>query len=103
MSSFWPYAAQLEGKTLYTEKRNKPFKVIRVTEESLVIELGTKANPRSYRRATIEDGCQASLNRSAISTDVLREEGVTKRKSSLTYLPVIIRELLRIAATAKTV
>ena len=98
MEKLWTQAKRLEGRTLYTQTRRRPFKVASVTDAHLTIEHGTRGNTRSYERGAIEAACRVGLSGGKLSAEALRATGVTDRsESDLTYLPVITRALLESA------
>lgn len=50
--NIWSRIKALEGKTLYTTKQRKPFKVVSVDQQMVVLSIGPRAKPD---RITISD------------------------------------------------
>jgi hypothetical protein len=100
MNTFWEYAKQLEGTTLYTSKRKSPFRVIHVGEKKLIIQYDT-GGTTMYSRKVIEAACQELLNGGEVTGKNMSDAGVASSKSNHPYPPVIAEAILQYERNAK--
>ncbi len=93
MESIWAKTKKLAGTTLYTATDKKPFAVIQVDENELVMQ---PKGGRRYRvtRTRIEKACLHRLRDGEVPGKSLAKAGI-KIKQSYTYLPIIVDAILQ--------
>jgi hypothetical protein len=85
----WPEIQALEGKTLRTLDRRKPFEIVMVAEKQVVLKVST-GKVRTVRRSEIEDAfCELTLR------GTLSRSGIHERHSPYNpaYVAAILAEL----------
>lgn len=87
---YWLLAKKLEGKTLYTPKRQTPFEIVKVSDTSLKLRRRT-GTTYSYAKKMLEACCDHKLNGGEITVASLHKAGIVgKDKGEYSYLPAII-------------
>jgi hypothetical protein len=85
----WPQIQALEGKTLHTLDRRKPFEIVMVAEKQVVLKVST-GKIRTVRRSEIEGAfCELTLR------GTLSRSGIHERHSPYNpaYVAAILAEL----------
>jgi hypothetical protein len=94
MSDIWNKVQKLEGKTLYTSARNKPFDVVEVRPDRIVFT--PRNGSGAYRwadRRQIETAYQlAGSNNNYITAIIVQEKYPNDRNSS--YIAAIVNIIL---------
>ena len=92
MDSIWANTKKLEGTTLYTATHKKPFEIIQVDEDALVMQ---PRGGRPYRvtRARIEKAWRHMLSDGKVPGKSLAKAGMKIARSYI-YLPIIVEAIL---------
>ena len=85
----WPQIQALEGKTLQTLDRHKPFEVVMVAESRVTLKVST-GKIRTVRRKEIEDAFRELTLGGAISRSEIRER---HSQWNPAYVAAILAEL----------
>ena len=84
----WNRVMDLEGFTLHTSGRNKPFNIIEVTDQKCVIKVESTGKLRSIQRKEFEDALKIG-EISSLNTSVLRQKGASEANPA--YVMAILR------------
>jgi hypothetical protein len=96
VESYWDTARRLAGTELRTASRLKPFRIVEVDDESLIVEYGEQGGRRNYPREKVEAGCAVCEAAGNFSTATLAGAGITERDGSeMTYLPRVIERIVQ--------
>ena len=71
---FWQHIRALEGQMLHTLKQGKPFQVVRVSDESVLIYLQSTRNERLIARKQLEASFQHLQIHRELTLDVIDKE-----------------------------
>lgn len=90
MSNIWTRIRQLEGQTLYTAARQRPFRIDRVSNRLIFYTLGSTGNERSSLRETFEQIDNLGLKQHEITRGRVDEEITTADRFNTSYVHAIL-------------
>ena len=86
----WDKIKKLIGCTIYTVGRNKPFKIIDVTETTCTIKVESSGKPRSIQKKEFENALRVG-NVSSLTPSLLRQKGASEVNPA--YVVAILKRI----------
>lgn len=90
MRSLWQKVKELEGKTLHTLARHKPFEIVMVTETDCFVKVGSTGKIRPIPKTNFENALKIGPI-SSLNTTILRRRGASEVNPA--YVLAILTEI----------